>query len=148
MDPPPIDLKPGRRMASPALTPLSLVRTPAWFHDREQGVAMSFIAPYSVRFSSLMRALQRHGFSRLRFGESLSYEVDTATLRLGRDNTLWIMWADGLPANVSQVLNRMVSVLDEAMEKGPTEAALREDVEALRESIHNPGRPVALLVGQ
>ncbi len=148
MDPPPIDLRSGRRMASPALTPLSLVRTPAWFHDREQGVAMSFIAPYSVRFSSLMRVLQRHGFSRLRFGESLSYEVDSATLRLGRDNTHGIMWADGLPENVSKVLNGMLSVLDEVMEKGPTEAELREDVEALRKSIDNPGWPMALLDGQ
>jgi predicted Zn-dependent peptidase len=147
MDPPPIDLRPGRRMASPALTPLSLVRTPAWFHDREQGVGMSFVGPDSFRFPALMRMLQRHGLSRLRFGESISYEVASATLRLGATSTHGILLADGLPENLSKVLNGMLAVLDELMVQGPTEAELREDVDAVRRSIENPGWAMAMLDG-
>ena len=148
MDPPPaIDLRPGRRMPSPELTPVALVRTPAWMHDREPGVGMSFVASHSVRFSALLRVLQRHGLSRLRFGESLSYEVASATLRLGGGLTHGIVWADGLPENLSKVLNGMLAVLGEVMEKGPTEAGLREDVDSLRKSIDNPGWAMAMLDG-
>src|SRR4029077_16169031 len=51
MDPPPmLDLKPGGRIASPALTPVSSLRTPAWTHEREPGLAMGFVAAPSVRF--------------------------------------------------------------------------------------------------
>jgi len=148
MDPPPIDLRPGRRMASPALTPSSLIRTPAWVHDREQGVGMSFVAPYSVRFSALIRVLQRHGLSRLRFGESLSYEVASGTLRLGREHAHGILWADGLPENVSKVLAGMLAVLDEVIERGPTDAEVREDVDAVRKSTENPGWAMAMLDSQ
>jgi len=148
MDPPPaIDLRPGKRMASPALLPVASLRTPAWMHEREPGLGMAFIASHSVRFSALLRVLERHGRSRLRFGESLSYEVASATLRLGNQLTHGIVWADGLPENLSKVLNGMLMVLDEVMEKGPTEDELREDLDALRKSIDNPGWPMAMLDG-
>jgi predicted Zn-dependent peptidase len=145
--PPALDLRPGRRMPSPALTPLSSLRTPAWIHERDPGLGMGFVAPHSVRFSALLRVLERHGRSRLRFGESLSYEVASATLRLGHEFTHGIVWADGLPENLSKVLNGMLAVLDEVMEKGPTEDELREDVDTLRKSIDNPGWPMAMLDG-
>ena len=149
MDPPPVvDLAHGRRMPTPALVPLPSVRTPAWMHEREAGLGMSFIAPYSVRFAALLRVLQRHGLSRLRYGESLSYEVSSATLRLGSELTHGIVWADGLPENLSKVLTGMLAVLDEVMEKGPTGAELREDVDVLRKSTENPGWAMAMLDGQ
>lgn len=148
MDPPPvIDLRPGRRMVPPVLAPLPSLRTPAWTHQREPGLAMGFVAPHSVRFSALLRVLQRHGRSRLRFGESLSYEVASATLRLGAQLTHGIVWADGLPENLSKVLNGMLAVLDEVMEKGPSEGELREDIDALRKSVDTPGWPMAILDG-
>jgi hypothetical protein len=146
MDPPPtLELRPGKRIAAPALSPVSLLRTPAWVHEREIGVGMGFVAPGSIRVSALLRVLERHGRSRLRFDESLSYEVGGTTLRLGPDLVHAMLWADGLPDNLSKVLTGMLAVLDEVMEKGPTEAELREDVEDLRKSIDNPGWPLATL---
>ena len=146
--PPVLDLRPGRRMASPALTPVSLLRTPAWTNEREPGLGMGFVAPHSVRFSALLRVLERHGRSRLRFGEGLSYDVSSATLRLGHEFAHGTVWADGLPENLSKVLNGMLAVLDEVMEKGPSEEELHDDVEAVRKSVDNPGWPMALLDSQ
>ena len=146
MDPPPaLDLRHGKRMASPVLTPLASVRTPAWMHERELGLGMGFIGPSSIRFSALLRVMERHGRSRLRFGESLSYEVTGATLRLSAEFAHGILWADGLPENVSKVLSGMLAVLDELMEKGPTEEELRQDIGALRKSVDHPGWAAALL---
>lgn len=142
---PALDLKPGKRMAPPALTPVSSLRTPAWMHEREPGLGMGFIAPHSIRFSGLLRVLERHGRSRLRFGESLSYEVSSGTLRLGNQFTHGMVWADGLPENLSKVLNGMLAVLDEVMEKGPTEGELREETDGLRKSIDTPGWATAVL---
>src|SRR5438876_2922683 len=58
------------------------------------------------------------------------------------------VWADSLPENLSKVLNGMLAVLDEVMEKGPSEDELHDDVEALRKSVDNPGWPMALLDSQ
>jgi len=145
MDPPPvIDLGPGRRMAPPVLAPVSSLRTPAWMHEGA-GLGMGVIGPYSIRFSALLRVLERHGRSRLRFGESLSYEVAGGTLRLSPELAHGILWADGLPENLSKVLNGMLAVLDEVMDKGPSEEELREDIGALRKSIDHPGWAAATL---
>jgi zinc protease len=144
--PPPIALLPGRRMPSPTFA--SVVRTPAWMHAGKTGVGMSLTGPYSIRFSALIRVVERHGRSRLRFRESLSYEVGGGQQRLGSDVTHGILWADGLPENLSKVMNGMLAVLDEVMEKGPTEEEIREDLNALRKSIDNPGWLMSLLDSQ
>jgi predicted Zn-dependent peptidase len=147
MDPPPaLALRPGKRMAPPALTPM--VRTPAWAPDRDGAVGMSLVAPNSIRFNALLRVLERHGRSRLRYGESLSYQVGSDSLRLDHELTHGILWADGLAENLSKVLTGMLAVLDEVMENGPNGEELRQDVAALRKSVEDPGGLMALLDSQ
>ena len=91
-------------MASPTLTQVPSVRTPAWTHEGDRGLGVGFVAPHSVRFSGLLRVLERHSRLRLRFDESLSYAVASATLRLGLQFTHGMVWAHGLPENLSKVL--------------------------------------------
>ena len=140
-----LELPPGHRMPAPTLTSVPNLQTPAWMHERQPGIAIGFVAPRSIRFAGLLRALARRGRARLRFGESLSYEVSQNVLRLSDRVTHGSLWADGLPENMSKVWTGLLSVIDQFRSEGPTESELREDVEMLRKDVENPAWPFALL---
>ncbi len=137
-------LKRGSRMRSPAPTPVPL-QTPAWMYERYPGIALGLLGPRSTRFGSLMRLLERRARDRLRFTDSLSYEVGSSGLRVSAEQVQAILWADGLAENMSKVWNGLLAVLDELMEKGPSAEDIREDIEGLRKATEQPSWPMSLL---
>ena len=134
-----LELRPGNRMPPPDLNPVP-IRTPAWMHQRQPGIAIGFIGPRSIQFAALLRTLVRHGRTRLRFEESLSYEVSHHTVRLTDGLSHGSLWADGLPESMSRVWTGLLAVIDQLRSEGPSEAELREDVEMLRKDIIQHGR--------
>lgn len=140
-----LQLRPGTRMPAPDLTPLTSVHTPAWMHERFAGVGIGFVAPRSIQFAGLLRSLARRGRARLRFGESLSYEVSENTLRLSDRVTHGIIWADGLPENMSKVWTGLLAEIDKVRAGGPSDAEVREDADALRKTMENPAWPLAVV---
>lgn len=142
-----LPLRKGTRMAPPSPVPISL-QTPAWMHERYPGIALGFVAPRTARFSGLMRVLERHGRERLRFTDSLSYQVSTGLLRLSADQMHGVVWADGLAENMSRVWTGLLAVVDELMARGPTDAELREDINGLRQAVEQPAWPLSVLDGQ
>src|SRR5438105_662377 len=139
-----LELRPGNRMPPPDLNPVP-IRTPAWMHQRQPGIAIGFIGPRSIQFAALLRTLVRHGRARLRFEESLSYEVSHHAVRLTDGLSHGSLWADGLPESMSRVWTGLLAVIDQLRLEGPSEAELREDLEMLRKDIENPAWPLAVL---
>lgn len=137
-------LKSGKRMPRPPVYPLEQ-KLPAWIHEGYPGVGLSFLAPRTVRFGALMRYLQRHALGRLRFTDSLSYDVSSGALGLNNDVAHGILLADGLPENFSKVWAGLLSVLDQFMIGGATFEEIREDVDGMRKSMQEPAFPVVEL---
>ena len=140
-----LQLRSGSRMPSPELTPVASLHTPAWMHERQAGVGIGFVGPRSIQFAGLMRSLARHGRARLRFSESLSYEVAENTMRLSDRVAHGILWADGLQENMSKVWTGLLAVIDQVRAEGPTETELREDVAMLRKTVEHPSWPLVVM---
>jgi hypothetical protein len=81
---------------------------------------------------------RQRAFERLRGRDAISYQVDCLHLRIGGDQALEALSADGAPGNFAQVLDGLVEAVTEMASTGPDAEKLEELKRMYREAATHP----------
>jgi zinc protease len=113
-----LNLPPGPRRSSPAVTPLDFA-TPAIYQLGDRWVALSMLGPREMAMSVGSRILDARIRDRLRIQQSLAYEAHARYERLGVRVAEVTAFADSLGHNAREAAEAMVAVTRALADDGP-----------------------------
>lgn len=125
----------------------SALPLPALIRDEIPYPTLSFTLPREEWSGSLVRILADRVLDEVRHRRGIAYEVDLASTRLDRDQTIHALFTDGHEDQAGSIATTIWSALRDLAERGPSQEELDHDRAGFSTYIDDPRATVDWLEG-
>ena len=137
-----IELPDGDRIPPPEPQPLRGLALPAVNVRSDAAVSLAVLAPRSDALQTVMYVAQRRLTDSLRHERGVVYSAERNIDILGRDTAHAVLSLDCLDEHAAFAATRLVEILRELADRGPTEDELEHEREGVRRSVEHRDAPL------
>ena len=118
----------------------------SWLRERARSVSISVMST-GERWGTgpAMQIARERAMDRLRRRDAISYQIDTARLRIGDGRSLDVLHADGSEGSYRRVFDGLTAILEEFADGGPNNDELERFRQARRQFLDDPQAVTATL---